>query len=49
MNKKNYQTPELLEMQLAVENGIAVSTQQWYEKGGEGDFDYIVTEDDQWS
>ncbi|MBO5693093.1 MAG: hypothetical protein J6R74_04055 [Tidjanibacter sp.] len=50
MNKKTYLSPALHEEQLTVENGIAVSGEKlWYEVGGQGDFDYVVTEDDQWS
>lgn len=48
MNKKHYNSPELNEMQLEVESGIAASVTLWYEQGGKGDFDYVVTEDDQW-
>jgi hypothetical protein len=48
MNKKHYNSPELNVIQLEIESGIAASSTLWYEKGGQGDFDYVVTEDDQW-
>lgn len=49
MKKQTYTSPEIVEMQCSVENGIAVSgATLWYEQGGQGDFNYTVTEDDQW-
>ena len=49
MKKQTYTSPEIVEMQCSVESGIAVSgTILWYEQGGQGDFTYEVTEDDQW-
>lgn len=49
MKKRTYTNPEIVEMQCSVESGIAVSeTPLWYEQGGQGDFDYTITEDDQW-
>lgn len=49
MNRKIYNSPELNEVQLSTERGIAVSGEMlWYEQGGQGDFDYVITEDDQW-
>ncbi len=48
MMKRNYQSPEVVETQCSVENGIAASATLWYEEKGQGDFDYVITEDEQW-
>lgn len=49
MNKKEYQTPSLERVSVEVEGGIATSgTKMWYEQAGQGDFDYVVTEDETW-
>lgn len=48
MKKQTYTCPEIVEMQCSVESGIAASATLWYEQGGQGDFNYTVTEEDQW-
>lgn len=49
MNKRKYLTPSLAQESIEVERGIATSgTLLWYEQGGQGDFDYVVTEDETW-
>ncbi len=46
--KKNYQSPAIEETLVAVESGIAASPTLWYEQGGQGDFNYVVSEDETW-
>ncbi|MBO5805754.1 MAG: hypothetical protein J6R10_02705 [Tidjanibacter sp.] len=46
--KKNYQSPAIEETLVAVESGIAASSTLWYEQGGQGDFNYVVSEDETW-
>lgn len=49
MKKNFYQSPLLTEELMEVESGIATSgAMLWYEQGGQGDFDYVVTEDETW-
>lgn len=48
MKKNYYQKPLLTEELVEVESGIAVSATLWYEQGGQGDFDYVVSEDETW-
>ncbi|MBO7198275.1 MAG: hypothetical protein J6V28_05725 [Tidjanibacter sp.] len=48
MRKQIYERPEIEQTQCSVENGIASSETLWYEKGGEGDFDYVITDDETW-
>lgn len=48
MEKQNYKAPYLSEELIEVESGIAASAVLWYEQGGQGDFDYVITEDETW-
>ncbi len=49
MKEKLYETPTLERIEIQTEQGFAASGPElWYEKGGEGDFNYGVESDETW-
>jgi len=50
MKKRLYETPTLERIEIQTEQGFAATTgtELWYDKKGEGNFDYIIDNDETW-
>lgn len=44
-----YMTPDMTVLNMETEQAILDGSTKWFEKSGEGDFDYGVTTDNEWA
>ncbi|MGM9764487.1 MAG: hypothetical protein ACI3ZQ_10755 [Candidatus Cryptobacteroides sp.] len=45
----SYITPGMTVLNMQSEQAVMAGSNNWYNKGGEGDFDYGISTDDEWA